>query len=100
MVDQMPQFPGGEEARMQYMAKSITYPKEAMDKGLQGVVYVSYVVEKDGSITNAKVVRGIGGGCDEEALRVVKTMPKWTPGKQNGKLVRVQFNMPISFKLK
>ena len=71
----------------------------ARESGIQGVVYVTFVVEPDGSISNVRVIRGIGGGCDEEAIRVVKMMPKWIPGNQRGKPVRVQFNMPIKFTL-
>ncbi|MEZ5083006.1 MAG: energy transducer TonB [Bacteroidales bacterium] len=71
----------------------------ARESGIQGRVFVTFVVERDGNITDVKILRGIGGGCDEEALRVIKNMPKWTPGKQRGKPVRVQFNMPIMFKL-
>jgi len=96
-VEQAPGFPGGEKARMQYMVDNIKYPEEAKSKGIQGTVYVTYVVRADGSISDAKVLRGIGGGCDEEALRVVNAMPKWAPGKQKGKDVDVQFNMPIKF---
>ena len=99
VVETMPEFPGGEEARIKYMSKNIKYPKDAYEKGAQGTVYVSFVVEKDGSIGEAKVLRGVGKSCDQEALRVVKGMPKWTPGKQSGKPVRVQFNMPVQFKL-
>lgn len=99
MVEVPPQFPGGEEARVDYMVHAIKYPEEARKKGVQGTVYISFVIEEDGSITNAEVLRGIGGGCDEEALRVIREMPKWTPGKQKGKPVRVQFNMPIKFTL-
>ena len=72
----------------------------AKDAGVQGIVYVTFVVEPDGNITNVKVLRGIGAGCDDEALRVVKAMPKWKPGKQRGKSVRVQFNLPIRFTLR
>jgi len=71
----------------------------ARESGIEGTVYVTFVVEKDGSITDVRVLRGIGGGCDKEAIRVVKEMPKWDPGKQRGKPVRVQFNMPIRFTL-
>jgi len=92
-------FPGGVDARMKYLRENITYPKLAKESGIQGTVYLKFVVEKDGSITNVKVLRGIGGGCDEEAMRVVKNMPKWNPAKQRGKPVRVQFNMPIKFVL-
>ncbi len=92
-------FPGGVDARMKYLRENITYPKLAKESGIQGTVYLKFVVEKNGSITNVKVLRGIGGGCDEEAMRVVKNMPKWNPAKQRGKPVRVQFNMPIKFVL-
>ena len=71
----------------------------AKESGIQGTVYMSFVVEKDGHITDVKVVRGIGGGCDEEAVRVIKSMPNWKPGKQRGRSVRVQFSMPIKFTL-
>ena len=96
----MPQFPGGDEARVKYMIENVKYPETAKDKGVQGSVYVSFVVEKDGRITNTKVVKGVEKSLDTEAFRVVSAMPKWTPGKEKGKAVRVQFNMPIQFKLK
>ncbi len=99
VVEDMPQFPGGESSRVKYMMENLKYPEAAKEKGLQGTVYVSFVVEKNGSVGNVKVIRGIGGGCDEEAFRVVKAMPKWTSGKQNGEPVRVLFNLPIQFKL-
>ena len=95
----MPQFPGGEKAMMEYVANNVVYPKEAQDKSIAGRVFVSFVVEKDGSINEVKVLRGIGGGCDEESARVVKAMPKWTPGKVKGEPVRVSYTMPINFKL-
>jgi periplasmic protein TonB len=93
----MPEFPGGDEARMKYLQENIKYPKEAREKGIQGTVYVSFVVEADGSITEVKILRGIGGGCNEESVRVIENMPNWIPGKQRGEAVRVQFNMPIPF---
>ena len=95
----MPGFPGGDEARINYLKNSIEYPQMARESGIQGRVFVTFVVEKDGNITDVRILRGIGGGCDEEAVRVIKNMPKWVPGKQRGKPVRVQFNMPILFKL-
>ena len=98
-VEVMPEFPGGDQAMMDFVATNVKYPKEAMDKEISGRVLVSFIVEKDGSITDAKVVKGIGGGCDEEAVRVVNAMPKWKPGKQKGKPVRVSFMMPFTFKL-
>ncbi len=100
VVENMPQFPGGDEARVKYMIENVKYPETAKDKGVQGSVYVSFVVEKDGRITNTKVVKGVEKSLDTEAFRVVSAMPKWTPGKEKGKAVRVQFNMPIQFKLK
>ena len=98
-VEDMPEFPGGEQAMMDFVAKNVQYPKEAMEKGISGRVMVGFIVEKDGSICETEVVKGIGGGCDEEAVRVVKAMPKWKPGKEKGKPVRVSYMMPIFFKL-
>ena len=99
VVESMPSFPGGEAARIQFLNDNIKYPQMARESGIQGRVFVTFVVERDGSVTDVKVLRGIGGGCDEEAIRVIQNMPKWEPGKQRGKPVRVQFNMPILFKL-
>lgn len=95
----MPEFPGGEQAMMDFVAKNVQYPQEARDKEISGRVLVGFIVEKDGSIGDVKVVKGIGGGCDEEAVRVVKAMPKWKPGKDKGKPVRVSYMMPFTFKL-
>lgn len=99
ICEQMPEFPSGVEALMDFVAKNVVYPQEAMDKEISGRVYVSFVIEKDGSVNEVKVMKGIGGGCDEEAVRVIKAMPKWKPGKQDGKPVRVSYMMPITFKL-
>jgi TonB family protein len=99
LVENPPHYPGGEEARVKYMVSEIKYPDAARKKGVQGTVYVTFVVEPDGAISNTKVLRGIGGGCDEEAIRVINGMPNWVPGTQRGKAVRVQFNMPIKFTL-
>lgn len=99
VVESQPSFPGGDDALYKYLADNLRYPREAREAGIQGRVFVSFVVEKDGSISNVKVLRGIGGGCDEEAVRVVLGMPKWIPGKQRGIPVRVQFNLPIKFTL-
>ena len=99
ICEQMPEFPGGVEALMDFVAKNVVYPQEAMDKEISGRVYVSFVIEKDGSVNEVKVMKGIGGGCDDEAVRVIKAMPKWKPGKQDGKPVRVSYMMPITFKL-
>lgn len=98
-VEEWPEFPGGDIARVKFLSENIVYPKVAKEAGIQGPVHLTFVVEKDGSISNVNILRGIGGGCDEEATRVVSSMPKWKPGRQNGKEVRVQFNMPINFKL-
>ncbi|MEZ4806260.1 MAG: energy transducer TonB [Flavobacteriales bacterium] len=99
VVEVMPEFPGGSEALFKYMGKHVTYPEEAIENGVQGTVYVSFVIESDGRINEVKVLRGIGSGCDEEALRVVKSMPNWIPGTQRGKPVRVRYNLPIRFHL-
>ncbi|UTW63462.1 energy transducer TonB [bacterium SCSIO 12741] len=100
IVEEMPSFPGGEAKMYEYLAENMKYPPMAKDAGIQGIVYVTFVVKENGKIDGVKVLRGIGGGCDEEAIRVVKTMPSWKPGKQRGKSVRVQFNMPIRFILR
>lgn len=99
VVEENPQFPGGEAALYKYLNESIKYPEEAKELGIQGRVFVNFVVETNGSVSNVKVLRGIGGGCDEEAIRVVQSMPKWTPGKQRGIPVRVSYNLPIKFTL-
>jgi len=99
VVEQMPSFPGGTGALMKYLASHIKYPELAKESGIQGRVFINFVVEPDGTIDNVKVLRGIGGGCDEEAVRVVKSMPKWIPGRQRGKPVRVSFNLPVKFTL-
>lgn len=99
IVEEMPAFPGGEAKLMEYVAKNVKYPQIARETGVQGRVYVNFVVEPDGSVSNVSVLRGIGGGCDEEAIRVVKNMPKWKPGKQRGKAVRVSYMLPVNFKL-
>jgi len=97
VVEQAPQYPGGQEALMKYLAENIQYPDLARQNNIQGTVYVSFVVEKNGAVSNVKILRGIGGGCDEEAMRVVRKMSDWTPGYQNGEAVRVQFNLPLRF---
>ena len=95
----MPEFPGGEQAMMKFVSENVQYPEKAKEKEISGRVLVGFIVEKDGSVNEVKIVRGIGGGCDEEAVRVVKAMPKWKPGKEKGKPVRVSYMMPIFFKL-
>ena len=99
IVEEMPSYPGGEPKLMEYVAKNIKYPQIARETGIQGRVFVGFVVEPDGSISNVKLLRGIGGGCDEEAMRVIKSLPKWKPGKQRGKPVRVSYQIPVFFKL-
>ena len=99
VVEEQPSFPGGDKARKEFIRNNLEYPQMARESGISGTVYVTFVVEPDGSVTNVRVRRGIGGGCDKEAVRVVRNMPKWNPGEQRGKKVRVQFNMPIRFKL-
>ena len=99
IVEEMPSFPGGEGKLMEYVAKNIKYPQIARETGIQGRVFVGFVVEPDGSISNVKLLRGIGGGCDEEAMRVIKSLPKWKPGKQRGKPMRVSYQIPVLFKL-
>jgi len=98
-VEQMPTFPNGETAMMKYLRDNIKYPNIARENNIEGRVIVQFVVSKDGDIKNAKVVRGIGGGCDQEALRVVNAMPRWVPGKHNGRSVPVTFTLPILFEL-
>ena len=98
--DIMPEFPGGQNALLQFLAKNIKYPTEAQQQGKQGKVVVTFVIEKDGSITNAKVTQALYPSLDEESLRVVKSMPKWTPGKmKGGKAVRVQYTVPLTYRL-
>lgn len=99
IVEEMPTFPGGEQKLLEYVAKNVKYPQIARESGIKGRVFISFVVEPDGSVSNVKVLRGIGGGCDEEAMRVVKSMPKWKPGKQRGKAVRVSYMLPVNFQL-
>ncbi|MDD4141210.1 MAG: energy transducer TonB [Bacteroidales bacterium] len=99
IVEKNPEFPGGEKGRLTYLRDNIKYPQLAKETGIQGTVWVTFVVEPDGSVSNVAVNRGIGGGCDEESIRVVKNMPKWTPGEQRGRKVRVRYNMPIKFTL-
>lgn len=95
----MPQFPGGSSALFEYLSKNIQYSKAAKKNGIQGRVLVSFIVEKDGSISNAKVEKSVEPSLDEEALRVVTAMPKWVPGKRNGVPVRVKYTVPVTFRL-
>lgn len=99
VVEQMPSFPGGDAALMQYLNSHIKYPAIAEENGVQGRVIVSFVVERDGSITDVKVLKSADPSLDKEAVRVTKSMPKWIPGKQNGSSVRVKYTLPVTFRL-
>lgn len=99
VVEEDPEFPGGLEALSKFIADNIKYPQLAKENNITGRVFVSFVVEKDGRVGQVKILRDIGGGCGNEAVRVVKLMPKWKPGKQRGKAVRTQFNLPVNFDL-
>lgn len=99
VVETMPIFPGGEKAMYTYIGQNVKYPEKAKQEGIQGRVFISFVVEKDGSISGVELLRGVSDELDNEALRVIKGMPKWTPGEQKGKAVRVQYRMPIKFAL-
>lgn len=99
VVEQMPSFPGGPSALMQYLSSNIKYPVVAQENGVQGRVVVSFVVERDGSITDVQVARSVDPSLDREAQRVVRNMPRWIPGKQSGQAVRVKYNVPVAFRL-
>jgi len=99
VVEEDPEFPGGLEALSKFIADNIKYPQLAKENNITGRVFVSFVVEKDGRVGQVKILRDIGGGCGNEAVRVVKSMPRWKPGKQRGKAVRTQFNLPVNFDL-
>ena len=97
IVEQMPQFPGGEKEMMRFIKSNLHYPPAAIDNGIFGTVTVNFVVGKDGRITQIKIIRGIGGGCDEEAVRILEKMPPWSPGKQGGIAVLVSYTVPFKF---
>lgn len=99
VVEEMPEFPGGMDKLLEYLGKNIKYPSDAKEQGIQGRSIIEFVVNKDGSIVDPKVVHSLHPKCDEEAMRVIKTMPKWKPGKQRGKPVRVKYTVPVQFKL-
>ena len=99
VVEQMPSFPGGNQALFQYLSKHIKYPVVAEDKGIQGLVIVTFVVERDGSVTDVRVAKSVDASLDKEAVRVVSGMPRWIPGKQNGSAVRVKYTVPVTFRL-
>lgn len=98
-IDVYPRYPGGDESRLSYLRRQVRYPESALKALVQGVVMVVFVVEVDGSVSHVEVPNPIGGGCDEEAIRVTKEMPRWEPGKRNGRAVRVMVRMPIVFKI-
>ena len=100
VVEQMPEFPGGETAMNDFLDKNLNYPSMAKEQGIQGKVWIGFIVDKFGNVSNVEVLRGIGGGCDEEAARVVSIMPRWNPGKQSGRPVVVKFRFPINFTLR
>ncbi|QCK17017.1 energy transducer TonB [Mangrovivirga cuniculi] len=99
IVEESAHFPGGQEAWMKYLRNNLKYPSKARRMGIEGRVYVQFIVDKTGKLTNIKVVKPIGGGLDEEALRVIKNAPKWNPGKQRGREVRQRMTIPVFFKL-
>jgi TonB family protein len=99
VVEEMPEYPGGMDAMYKYMGETIKYPDAAKKNNISGIVYINFIVEKDGEVTNVNLLRGFDGECDKEALRVVREMPNWKPGKQRGKAVRVAYNMPVKFTL-
>lgn len=99
VVEVQPEFPGGMDSMYAFIQKNLIYPEKAKAEGIEGRVFITFTIEKDGSVSNVKILRGIGGGCDEAAKEVVEKMPKWEPGTQRGKPVRVQFNLPIKFEL-
>lgn len=98
-VEQEPQYPGGLDALRTFLSRSLNYPRAAASAGISGKIFLSFVVNTDGSLTDVQVLKGIGFGCDEEAIRVIRKMPNWRPGKQSGRAVRVKYNLPISFTL-
>ena len=99
MVEVMPEFPGGEQALFSFLRTNVHYPTVALEAGIQGTVYVKFVVMQDGRISEARILRGVSRDLDAEALRVVNAMPNWKPGVQDGKPVRVQYNLPLRFTL-
>lgn len=98
-VEEMPEFPGGQSAMYSFLSKNLVYPKKAIENDISGKVYVQFVVRKDGALDSIKISRGLGYGCDEEVIRVLKLMPKWKPGKSNGKPVATRFTLPVAFTL-
>lgn len=99
LLEKYPEFPGGQDAFNKYISRNLRYPIAARENNIGGRVIVSFIIEKDGNLSNIRVVRGIGGGCDDEAIRVLRKSPSWTAGLQNGQKVRVAYTMPIFFQL-
>ena len=99
VVEVMPEYPGGLDEMYKYIGENIIYPDSAKLNKISGRVFINFVVEKDGEVTNVNCLRGIGAGCDKEAIRVISEMPNWEPGKQRGEAVRVEYNLPIKFNL-
>jgi len=99
VVEDMPSFPGGTEAYYKFLGSNINYPTEAKQKGIEGKVFITFIVNEDGSLSNLKLERGIGGGCDEEALRVFMESPNWNPGKQRGRTVKTKMQAAVTFEL-
>lgn len=100
VVEIMPSFPGGEEALFKFIGDNVKYPETAKNHGIQGTVYASFIIEKNGIVSNPKIVKGIGAGCDDESIRVITLMPEWTPGVHMGKPVRVKYTLPFKYELK
>jgi periplasmic protein TonB len=98
-VDQMPVFPGGEDALLRFLASTVRYPSDALHNNIDGRVFVQFVIDAKGKVTNVTIIRSVHPSLDREALRVVNSMPDWTPGMQNGRRVRVSYTVPIMFKL-
>jgi TonB family protein len=99
VVEKQPEYKGGYDAMMNFLKKNIKYPETAKKSGIQGTVYIQFIVEKTGKISKVRILRGISKECDEEAIRVVNSMPKWIPGRQDGKAVPVMFQIPVKFQL-
>lgn len=98
-VEVMPEYPGGEAAMLRFISQNVQYPIKAIENDIQGKVLIGFVVDENGELTEFRIVKGIGYGCDEEAIRVLKLMPTWKPGMQNGKNVRVSYLIPIKFSI-
>ena len=99
VVEEMPSFPGGQGAMFEFIANNIQYPIVAEENGVQGRVLVSFVIKKDGSLSNVRVVKSVDPALDKEAVRLIKSMPKWSPGKEKGQFVNVKFTVPVTFRL-